>query len=291
MKETILITSASGTVGSETIKIMSGTNFRVRAGVHSLIKGDRFRALPNVEMVHLDFHNPELVRVALTGVSRVFLITPFVQDQVQIAKDFVQAAQAAGVQYLIRLSASGADAEPGIQLGRDHREVELHLQNSGLPYTILRPASFMQNFFQFADSVCNHNSIYMPVGHGKISYVDARDIAAVAATILTQPNGHEGKIYEITGPEAISINDVAHALTVATNRLIAYVDVPEEAAVASMQQHHLPDWRIQALLELYGIYKAGYAGQVTDTVAQITGRPPRTIIDFAQDYSSHFQPV
>lgn len=129
----------------------------------------------------------------------------------------------------------------------------------------------------------------MPLGQAKINYVDARDIAAVAATVLTQ-SGHESKIYEITGPAAISINDVAHALTVATNRLIAYVDVPEDAAKVTMQQHHMPEWMINALMELYGIYKAGYAQQITGTVEKVTGRQPRNIMDFAQDYNQHFQP-
>ncbi|KAA5549500.1 SDR family oxidoreductase [Adhaeribacter rhizoryzae] len=289
MKETILITAANGTVGSETVKMLAGTDFRVRAGVHSLIKGDRFRGLPNVEMVHLDFHDLELLRVALTGVTHVLLITPFTQDQVECAKKIIDAAKEAGVHHIVRLSASGADAEPGIQLGREHREVEQYLAASGIPYTILRPSGFMQNFLQSAESICHKNSIYMPLGQSKVNYVDARDIAAVAATVLTQP-GHESKIYEITGPEAISVNDVAHALTVATNRLIVYVDVPESAAATTMQQHHMPDWMINALMELYGVQKAGYSEHIANTVEQITGRQPRSIIDFAQDYSQRFQP-
>lgn len=290
MKETILITSANGTVGSETVKALSGTDCRVRAGVHSLIKGDPFRALPNVELVHLDFRDPESMIVALTGVTKVFLITPFTQDQATLAKSFINVAKSVGVHHIVRLSASGADAEPGISLGRDHREVEIYLEESGIPFTLLRPAGFMQNFLLAADSICYNNSIYMPIGHGKINYVDARDIAAVAATILTQP-GHENKIYEITGPEAISINDVAHALTAATNRLIVYVDVPESDAKTTMLQHHVPEWMVNALLELYGIYKAGYAEQITDTIERLTGRQPRTINDFAQDYNQHFQPA
>jgi uncharacterized protein YbjT (DUF2867 family) len=290
MKETILITAANGTVGSETVKLLAGTDFRVRAGVHSLIKGERFRPLPNVELVHLDLHNPELLKVALTGVTKVLLITPFSQDQAALGKLFIQAAQAAGVRHLVRLSASGADAEPGIQLGREHREVEISLQDSGIPYTILRPAGFMQNFLLNAETVCNHNSLYLPIGHGKISYIDARDIAAVAVAVLTQA-GHENQIYELTGPEAIGINDVAHALTVATNRVITYVDVPENTAATAMLQHHVPEWMVNQLLELYGVYKAGYAERVTDAVEKITGRPPRNIADFAQDYQNHFQPV
>jgi len=290
MKETILITGATGTVGTETIKMLSEEEVRIRVGVHAITKGDRFRYLPNVEIVHLDFHNAESMKVALTGVDRVMLITPFTQDQVALGKSFIQAAKEADVQHIVRLSASGADAEPGIQLGREHREVEIYLQESRIPYTILRPTSFMQNFAtSAAESIRNSNSIYMPVGQGKVSYVDARDIAAVASVVLTQP-GHEDKTYEITGPEAITLNDVAHAFTIATNRVIVYIDVPESAAIATMQQQHVPDWQVNALMELYGLYKADYAVHVTDTIEKVTGRKPRTIIDFAQDYSSVFQP-
>jgi uncharacterized protein YbjT (DUF2867 family) len=290
MRETILITSATGTVGSEAVKILSENESRIRAGVHSLIKGDRFRSFANVDLVHLDFKDPESLKVNLTGVTRAFLITPFVQDQVAIAKNFIQAAKDTGLKHIVRLSASGADAQPGIQLGREHREVEVFLESSGLTYTILRPTSFMQNFLtQAAESIRNKNSIYMPAGHGLVSYIDARDIAAVAEVVLTQ-SGHENKIYELTGPEAISVNDVAHALTVATDRVITYVDVPEEAAAAAMQQKHLPEWKIKALMELNGVYKAGYAAKVTDTVERLTGSKPRSIVDFAQEHSHEFLP-
>lgn len=292
MKETILITGATGTVGSETVKALSGEDVKVRAGVHSIIKGDRFRDLPNVELVQLDFSNPVTMEAAFTGVDRVFLITPFAEDQVNMAKKLIDLALKTGVQHIVRLSASGADAQPGIQLGRWHREVEVYLEQSGIAYTILRPTSFMQNFINYsAESIRNNNGIYMPLGHGKVSYVDVQDIAAVAKVILTQPHEHENRIYELTGPEAVSVNDVAHALTQATNRLIAYVDVPEAAAAAAMAQQHAPDWMINAMLELYQISKAGYTAQVTDSVEKITGRSARSIGEFAQDNADSFQPV
>jgi len=290
MNETILITGATGTVGSETVKALAGDDVKVRAGVHSLIKGDRFRGLPNVEMVHLDFNNEDSLRAAFTGVSRVFLVTPFTEDQVAIGKILIDHARAAGVKQVVRLSASGADAEPGIQLGRWHREIEKYLEASGLPFTILRPASFMQNFSRYnAATIRNEDKIYMPLGQGKVAYIDVRDIAEVARVVLTQPN-YENQIYELTGPEAITVNDVAHAITQATNRLIVYVDVPEEVAANSMTQLHSPAWMVSAMLELYGISKAGYAGNVTDTVGEITGQQARSIYDFSDDCGAAFQP-
>jgi uncharacterized protein YbjT (DUF2867 family) len=291
MKETILITGATGTVGAETVKALSALEVHVRAGCHSLIKGDRFRGLPNVDMVHLVFQDQETLRVAFTGVDRVFLITPLMENQVEEAKKMIDMARQTGVRHIVRLSASGAGADPGIQLGRWHREVERYLEQSGIAYTHLRPTTFMQNFVtSAAANICESNAIYMPLGHARISFVDARDVAAVARVVLTEP-GHENKVYEITGPEAITVNDVAHALTQATDRLITYVDVSEEAALKAMQQRHLPNWMIAALAELNSVCKAGHANQVTDTVEKLTGRKPRTIFDFAQDYCSCFEPA
>ncbi|WP_026461612.1 SDR family oxidoreductase [Adhaeribacter aquaticus] len=290
MKDTILVTGATGTVGSEVVKALSGEDVNVRAGVHSLIKGDPLKAFPNVDLVHLEFENPELLKVAFTGVTKVFLVTPFTQNQQEVAKKMIDAAREAGVKQIVRLSAAGADAQPGIQLGRWHREVEEYLEQAGISFTILRPASFMQNFVHYSgETIRNNNGVYMPLGLGKVGYIDVRDIAAVARIVLTQ-SGHENKIYELTGPAAISVNDVAHAFTQATDRLITYVDVPEEAAAVAMRQHHMPEWMVQAMLELYSICKAGYAAQVTNTVAEITGTPPRSIDEFAQDYAEALIP-
>ena len=291
MKDTILVTGATGTVGSEVINALANEEVKVRAGVHSIIKGDRFKALPNVELVQIDFNNPESLKVALTGVTKVFLITPFTQNQGDIAKLVIDQARQAGVQHIVRLSASGADADPGIQLGRWHREIEVYIEESGIPYTILRPTSFMQNFSNYSGhTIQNEDKIYLPLGSGKVSYIDVRDIAAVAKVVLTQP-GHENKIYDLTGPEAVSVGEVAQALTQACDRVIAYVDVPEDAAAAAMHQMHIPDWMIKAMMELYSISKAGYASQVTDTVENITGTKPRTISDFAEANCQSFLPV
>ncbi|TGE26974.1 SDR family oxidoreductase [Hymenobacter metallicola] len=290
MPHTILITGATGNVGTEVIKALTNRGLTVRAGVHSVIKGDRLKQLyPDIQLVEMDYSKPETLHVALTGVDRVLMITPFSEDQVAVGKRLLDAAKHVGVNYIVRLSAAGADAEPGIQLGRWHREVERYLEQSGLAYSILRPGSFMQNFVNYnADSICREGKLYMPLGEAKVSYIDVRDIAATAAQLLaTDSSEHHGKAYELTGPQAVSLTEVATALSQATGRPIAYVDVSEEAARQAMSQS--PAWMRDAMMELYGISKAGYAAGITTAVEAITGCPPRTIEQFAHDYCQHFK--
>ena len=292
MAQTILVTGATGTVGAELVKALANRGLPVRAAVHSLIKGDRLRQLnPGVQLVEVDFARPETLHVALTGVERVFMITPFSDDQVAIGKRIIDAAKAAGVHHLVKLSAAGAEADPGIQLGRWHREVEQYLAQSGLSYTILRPTGFMQNFLHYnADAIRREGRLYLSVGAGKVSYIDARDIAAAAAAVLSSPvAAHQGQAYTLTGPAAVGADEVAAALAQATRRPVSYVDVPEEEAAQSLAQ--APAWLRESMLELQRLYKAGYAAEVSPLVEQLTGCPARSIGQFAQDFHAHFQPA
>ncbi|WP_205504051.1 SDR family oxidoreductase [Rufibacter psychrotolerans] len=289
MSDTILVTGATGTVGSATVKALSAVGARVRAGVRSTIKGENLKRLPGVEVVELDFARPETLAVAFTGVSTALLITPFAADQVEMARKLVDAAQAAGLRHVVRLSASGAEVEPGIQLGQWHRMAEEYLKATELNYTILRPGTFMQNFVhQHAPSIVQENSFYLPMGNGRVAYIDVRDIGDVAAEILQRPEGHDAKAYTLTGPQALSGYEVAQVLSTATGRTISYIDVPEEAARASMQQGGLPDWMTESLLELNAISRTGYASGVTSDVQQIIGRAPYSFQDFALAYKECF---
>lgn len=294
MSHTILVTGATGTVGSEVVKALANCGVTVRAGVHSLVKGERLKKLnPEVQLVELDFDRPQTLAVAFTGVEKVFLLTPFTEQQVAEAKRLIDAARTAGVRHIVKLSAAGAEQEPGIQLGRWHREVEHYLEQSGLAYTLLRPTAFMQNFTQYYSApIRQEGRFYMPLGDGKVSYVDARDIASVAATVLTdESEQHYGKAYTLTGPEAVGGNEAAQALSEATGRPVQYVDVPEDAARQAMLASHMPTWMTDALLELHAISKAGYAAGTTTTVQDITGRPPHTFQQFAHDCRQQFMPA
>jgi uncharacterized protein YbjT (DUF2867 family) len=289
MHETILITGATGTVGTQLLKTLSNLEVKVRAGVHSIIKGEKLK-LPHVELCEIEFQKPESLKAAMTGVDRVFMITPFTEDQVELGKVTIDAAKAAGVKHFVKLSALGAGAEPGIQLGRWHREMEKYLEASGLTYTIIRPATFMQNFANYTgDSIINEDTIYLPLGAGKVSYIDVRDIATIACHVLTSDKFFNQTI-EITGPEAISCQEVAKAISDATGKDVKYVDVPEEAARKAMLDMHMPEKLVDAMMELHAVCKAGHASNVSDTSEKILNHKGHNIQEFAKQYSECFLP-
>jgi uncharacterized protein YbjT (DUF2867 family) len=289
MSDTILVTGATGTVSSEVVKALAGRGLTVRAGVRSVSKVAELQGLgPDVQPIELDYTRPETVQAAFAGVHRVFLLTPFTGNQVEVGKQLVDAARQAGVQQVVLLSGSGADSQPGTQINHWHRAVEVYLEQSGLPFTVLRPSGFMQNFLTYnGDSIRQENKFYLAIGDGQVNYIDVRDIAAVVATVLTAPvAAHQGQIYTLTGPAAVSSEEVAAALSETTGRAISYVAVPEEAAAQAMAQ--APDWLRNGLLELYRLYKNGGANWITSTVQEIIQRPPHSIGQFAHDYRQQF---
>ncbi|WP_439881443.1 SDR family oxidoreductase [Pontibacter sp. MBLB2868] len=290
MHTTILVTGATGNVGREVVTqlaVIDG-DLRVRAGVHSLIKGENLKRLPDVEIVEIDFKNRESLHAAFTHVDKLFLITPFAEDQIEMAKILVDEAKKTGVKHIVKLSAMGADAEPGIQLGRWHREIEKYIEESGIAYTFLRPALFMQNLENFnSESIKKEGKFYMSTGDGEIGYIDTRDIAAAAVEVLTS-EGHEGKSYDLTGPEALSNYDVAQIMTEVLGRKVSYVDVPEENAREAMKQQGMPEKLADALLELHGVYRSGYSNEVNDEVQSLIGRKPHSFRQFMMDYKDCF---
>lgn len=286
MEPKILVTGATGTVGTEVVKQLAESGVEVRAAVRSIEKAEKKFRHPNVESVEIEFNDPESLDAAFKGIEQVFLLTPFTDDQVDFAHMLVEAAHEHGVQHIVKLSVAGADLDPGIQFGRWHRETERCIKASGIPYTFLRPGSFMQNFINYFPP--EGGKIQLPLGEGKVSYIDVRDIAAVAAKALTE-KGHEGKIYTLTGPEALSVAEVAEILSKVLGKHIEYVDVPEEEERHSMIEMGMPEWMADAMMELHRFGKAGHAAAVTDTVERITGKKPKTFLEFAKDYEGTFR--
>lgn len=279
----ILITGATGTVGSELVKLLSAQGEDVRAAVHNPAKAEKIRST-QTETVPMDFSDAGSIEAALKGVDKLFSLSPLAPGMVEQATRLTDAAKKAGVKHIVRLSGKGADAEPGIQLGRWHRSVEKHIESSGVPFTFLRPNNFMQNF---ANQPPVGGVYYLPLGEGRISYVDARDVAAVAAKTLTG-RGHENRTYTLTGREALTVGEAAALISAATGKVVSYIDVPEEAARKGMREHHLPEWLVNALLELHAIGKAGYASDISTDVEKITGGEPTAFRRFADDYASRF---
>jgi uncharacterized protein YbjT (DUF2867 family) len=281
----ILVTGATGTVGSETVRALAAKGAKFRVGARD--PGKAKAKLPaGADAVAFDLDQPGTFDAALRGVERLFLLSPGVPNQVEQATALVAAAKQAGVKHVVKLSVIGADQEPGINFGRLHRAAEKVISQSGLGWTFLRPTFFIQNFVHYYGVNPKQDStVYLPHGTGKTSWLDAQDIGDAAAAALTA-TGHEGKIYDLTGPEALSDAEVCAILSAALNKKITYVDVPESAARSAMADMKMPPFVLEGTMELSAIIKAGYTAGIAPGVKQATGHDPRTVRDWAKQLAA-----
>jgi uncharacterized protein YbjT (DUF2867 family) len=240
------------------------------------------------------YTKPETIANALDKVDKLFLQTLLVPDMTDITSNLIKEVKRSDVKHIVKLSAMGADSEPESTVLRLHGEEEKIIEESGIPYTFLRPDAFMQNFLtQFGYTIRTQNAFYAPAGDSKLGFVDARDIAAIAARILTKNNGggrqHLNKAYDITGGDSLSYSQAAEILSTGVGKKISYIDVTEEDARKGMKQMGADDWLVNIVLELFRIIRGGYGSQITTVVEQITGRKPTSFGQFAKDYAKFFR--
>jgi uncharacterized protein YbjT (DUF2867 family) len=291
LTETILITGATGTVGSEVVKQLSakGENIIVKAAARSATD-NTFENLNRVQVVELDYDKPDSLAVALKGVDKLFLLTPFQSNMVDLTSNLVSEAKKAEVKYIAKQSVMGADAEPGITPGRLHRQAEKIIEESGIPFTFLRPNFFMQNFVNYySNLIRSQGAFYIPAGDAKVSFVDVRDIAAVAVKSLINDNQQKGRAYNITGGEALSYGQAAEILSKAVGKKINYVNVTDQDARNGMKDMSMDEWTIKSMIELFEITRAGYVSEISPIVEQVTGNKPITFSQFANDYAGSFK--
>lgn len=268
----ILITGASGTVGAEVVKALAERGARFRAAYRT-----RPQNLPRgVESVALDYDRPETLAPALRGVRTLFLLSSTVAPEVAVAKE----ARAAGVEHVVKLSVMNS-GEPGFTFGAWHRVSEDAIEKTGLSWTHLRPNGFMQNVITYmAGTIKGQGALYSSAGDGRISAIDARDIGAAAARVLTE-TGHEGKAYELTGPAAIGYAEVAAILTRVLGRTITYVPITDEEYKRGAVAAGTPESYADALVNLNQLYREGRFARVSPDVRTLLGREPGTFEQFA----------
>jgi uncharacterized protein YbjT (DUF2867 family) len=284
----LLITGATGNVGTSLLKHLDTAEVEVRALAQDESKVQLLRDR-GVEAVVGDFLEPETLGPALEGVSTVFLLTPIHPEQVPQASNVIKAAKQSGNNpRVVRLSVHQASPQAPTRISRQHAEIEDELRASGLPYTLLRPQSFMQNTLATARTVASLGKIYQPFKDGKLGMIDARDIGEVAAKVLTG-EGHEGKVYTLTGPAAISFYDVANAISEVLGKEVSYVPVPLENAKEAMLKMGIPEWKADALNEYAKAHSEGYSDWTTDDVEQLTGHPATSYKEFAADFRQVFR--
>jgi uncharacterized protein YbjT (DUF2867 family) len=278
----ILVTGGTGTVGRATVRALKarGKPFKVGTRDPAKVKASGTRA------VELDFERPETLARALLGVARVFSLTPASEQQERHVETLVSAARKAGVKHVVRLSVAGVDEEDAPAIVRSHAEAERIVCSSGLAWTLLRPTFFAQNFVDHygvrrdADS-----SVRLPHGQGKAAWVDARDVGEVAAAALAG-RGHEGRVYELTGPEAIDDAQALALLGEALGRRYSYVDVPEEDARQAMLGAGVPARQVESLMELHALIRSGLAAATASGVREALGREARSFREYARDLAA-----
>jgi uncharacterized protein YbjT (DUF2867 family) len=235
-----------------------------------------------------DLEQPGSLDAALDGVTRALLISPLHPRQVEWQGNFVESARRAGGVHIVKLSGLGAASDSPLRSGRWHAQTERHIADAGLPFTYLHPPFFMQNLLRSAAVIATQGVLMASMQAGKIAMVDARDVAAVAVAALTA-DGHVGKTYTITGPEALSFQEVAQKLAAATGRRAIYQDVPLATIRQELMTTGLPAWLVEVRMEFATALRDGSAATVTDTVQAVTRQPARTFDAFAREHAALFK--
>ena len=281
----LLVTGATGTVGSRVVSALADRGTSVLAGVRDPASAaDRFAE--EVELAAFDFERPETWGEALAGVDRLFLMRPpAVSDVKRHITPFVDAAVRTGVEHVVYLSVVGAEKNPLLP----HRKVERHLESADVAHTFLRASFFMQNLNEVhREEIVERDEIFVPAGDGATSFVDARDVGEVAAVALTEP-GHRNRAYDVTGPAALTYRQVAGVFSAVLDRSVEYAD-PSIPEFAWHMHRRGFDWPyVAVMVGIYTTARLGLADRVTDDASRVLGRDPRTLREYVADYADEFR--
>lgn len=274
----VLVTGASGNVGAPLVEHLVAGGARVRVASR-----EGARAPEGTSAVRFDFEDPSTHVPALRGVDKVFLLRPpAISDVKRHLLPVVRAAKEAGVRHVVFLSLLGVEKNPVVP----HAQVERFILEAGLPHTFLRPSFFMQNLSTtHRDDIREHGELFVPAGQGRTGFIDARDIAAVAARTLLE-DGHEGKAYDLTGSEALTYAEVAALLTEVLRRPIRYPAPGALRFAARWYRRKQPVAFIAVMTGIYTVCRLGLAGTVTPETQTLLGRAPISMRQFIQDHKA-----
>jgi len=284
----ILVTGASGQTGSQVLNEIVKAGMPARALYRS--EKDAANRPAAAQAVIADFADRASMERALQGVDEVFLVCGPVPQLVELESKAIEACKAAGVRHLVLNSALGAGVYDA-SFPRWHTEVEKILAASGLLHSIIRPNSFMQNVVNyFAPTIQTQGAFYSSVGHARYSFIDVRDVAAFVAKLFAS-RSHQGKTYELNGPEALTYSEVADQIAHITGHPVRYVDIPVAQQRQAMLDQGMPTWQVEALLDLQRYYTEGRGGEVDNVFTDVVGRQPTRMAQFLKEFAGAFQPL
>jgi uncharacterized protein YbjT (DUF2867 family) len=301
MKEIVFVTGGTGNVGTEIVKLLAASpKLIVRAGARDANAPSSKRASElgsNVEVVTFDVDRPETLAPALRDVTRVYVLPPFIEKMSDWHRDVIEAiAREKSVKYVVKHSVAGARATtptstPSL-IPRLHYEGEARMAATGIPWSVIRPTIFAQHLTTMPWVYTKGEScFFMPIGAGRAYFLDARDIAVLAAHLLAEddPTPHFSSVFDLTGPEAIGGADIAASLSKVAGRIIAWVDPSVADFDARMTAAGSSAWNTQQALQVYTDTKEGWLGKSRgDDLQRVTGRKSRSFEQFASDHASFF---
>jgi uncharacterized protein YbjT (DUF2867 family) len=284
----ILVTGATGNVGSAVVAELTARGKRVRAFVRDEERA-RERLPEGVELAVGDFQDAASIARAVEGVEAAFLSSADQPSKVQHETAVIDAATAAGVPRIVKASTIGAEAGSALPPFAWHGQVEDHLRGSGVTSVLLHSSFYMTNLLAAADPIRQTGKLFAPLAGAKIAMIDPRDTGAVGAVVLTEDT-YDGRTLDLTGPEAVTYEQVAEELSAATGRAVEFVDIPDGAAHQTFVDMGIPDWLVSHFDHLFPLLRGGAVATTTDTVHGVTTREPRSLAAWARDHAAAFAP-
>lgn len=278
------VTGATGKVGGRVARRLAEAGYEQRLIVRN---PSRAPNLPKAEVAQATYDDAEGMGDAFGGVSTLFLVSASEHPE-RLAQHVraVDAAVTAGVERIVYLSFLGAAPDATFTLARQHLATEQHVRSTGTPFTFLRSSLYL-DFMPFMTG--DDGAIRGPAGSGRFAPVARDDIADVATAVLMDPASHEGRTYDMTGPEALSMGEVAHHLSAATGREITYVDETIDEAWASRSGYGAPDWEVEGWITSYVAIANGELEVVSSSVADVAGHAPSSVPGWLQKHPESYE--
>jgi uncharacterized protein YbjT (DUF2867 family) len=284
----IFVLGSTGLAGSQLVPVLLKRGASVRVGVHAGRKSFIFGE-EQVEHVPVDFADTASLHSAFSGCDALYLLTPFTVDQAPIEERIANIAADAGVRRIVKQSVIGVNNAHLSSTAEAHRRIEDHICHLDLEWTFLQPTPFMQDLvFHQGNAIRHEHRLYAIAGEEPVAYVDARDLAAVAAETLLS-SAHSGMIYPVTGPQKLTHAQLAEKLSAHLKRDIGLEEIQASDARRQLSMAGFNENAIATLLALHPLAARGFAAFVVPVVEEVTGHPALSIDDFLEDYGEAFK--
>ncbi|TXK85566.1 SDR family oxidoreductase [Paenibacillus sp. N3.4] len=287
----IVIIGATGTIGSALLERLVDLGIPARALSREPKKlrdklGEKGQS--TIEVAAADATDPESLRRAFTGASQLFLAMSNSPRQIELETSIIQIAAEAGIKHIVKISSPAFEMSSPVAVAGWHQEIEKVLSESGLTHTVLRPYAFMQNLLRFTPTITTQNVFFGSMGDSSCNFIDCRDIADVAAEILTNREV-SGQVYTLTGSEIFSYPQIASQLSALLDREIRYIDMDPQVLLRNLIEHgHMPPWLANHVVEIQAMSRI-VPERPTDTVKRLLGREPRKLDAFLNEYVTNFR--